>query len=365
MIHYRRYQERGFKTKREALDREVEIRREVREGTYHNPRAKKPAPAPPPLETPSEMTLKEFWPEFMEIQEKDYGNSRSELIAKASAWRCHLKAFFGDMPLKEIRYRQVKLWVRTVDHLKTKSKNNYIDILRKALKEAYKLELIDDMPYIPALRKRREEKPELKPLTYEEANALIQSADKEISFPIFLALTLGLRFGELIALEKSDIDFERRTITIRHNRVRGESKTPKSGKERVIGIDATLVMMLRSHMATRVRVKTELLFSRRNGSYIEYKDWYLPLVNAFKAAGIKKGPQAWHRLRRSFATHLAWQDETLFRVQQLMGHSTVKMTEQYIGNLDAHDDRSTHKLTVLYSDAVTAPLLQERKLTRK
>ncbi|HEX2225756.1 MAG TPA: tyrosine-type recombinase/integrase [Candidatus Binatia bacterium] len=50
-------------------------------------------------------------------------------------------------------------------------------------------------------------------------------------FPLYLcAVRTGMRRGELIALKRSDIDFERRLIHVQRTFSRGKIKLPKSGR---------------------------------------------------------------------------------------------------------------------------------------
>lgn len=89
--------------------------------------------------------------------------------------------------------------------------------IHKALKEAFKRELIS---YNPAALVERPQKKKFVPDPYsvEETKKLLFFALGEtIELPIFLAAFYGLRRSEIAGLRWNDIDFEKRTIIIRHS----------------------------------------------------------------------------------------------------------------------------------------------------
>ena len=52
-----------------------------------------------------------------------------------------------------------------------------------------------------------------------------------------------------------------------------------------------------------------------------------PLKRACKRAGLRQ--IGWHVLRHTFASHLVMRKAPIKAVQELMGHSTITMTERY------------------------------------
>jgi len=154
---------------------------------------------------------------------------------------------------------------------------------------------------------------------------------------VSLLLYCGLRRGELISLQVKDIDLLHGTVT-----VRGE--TSKSKKTRILPMHPTLLMHLKDYIAERTRCsyKTEhLLVSTnhdnagltRNG----LRHWEKRLV---RISGINFHL---HRFRHSFATNLARKDVGIVKIQKLLGHSSLSMTERYVRSIlpvDLRDDIS-------------------------
>ncbi|NPV80679.1 MAG: site-specific integrase [Firmicutes bacterium] len=98
-------------------------------------------------------------------------------------------------------------------------------VLHRALKDAVKLQIIQSNPAsgleLPKLPKTR-----VKPLTQKEINALLEDAQKtQYYIPILLAVTCGLRRGEIFGLRWQDVDLDRGILIV--NQVLGY--TPEDG----------------------------------------------------------------------------------------------------------------------------------------
>lgn len=66
-------------------------------------------------------------------------------------------------------------------------------------------------------------------LTPQESDLLLQRVKNERAYTFLLiALQTGMRRGEIVGLQWSDIDFERRMICVRHNAVLGRYETTVS-----------------------------------------------------------------------------------------------------------------------------------------
>ena len=73
---------------------------------------------------------------------------------------------------------------------------------------------------------------------------------------VWLAMTTGMRRGELVGLRFSRIDLDEEVIDLRRNWVRGKEKGTKTHQNRRIALDSETVTLLREHrdrVAERVR----------------------------------------------------------------------------------------------------------------
>jgi integrase len=105
---------------------------------------------------------------------------------------------------------------------------------------------------------------EIKPLTVEQAKHLLETAkDHPLEGLFVLALTTGLRRGEILALKWLDIDLEKRTVQVRRiftrapgNRyIEAESKTKKS--RRSVKLTAKVVDLLKQHRKRQLEAKLQ------------------------------------------------------------------------------------------------------------
>jgi integron integrase len=208
-----------------------------------------------------------------------------------------------------------------------------------------------------ARAKRGRRLPEV--LSREETRQLLAVAEGTTGLMMRLIYGSGLRLMECLRLRVKDVDFARRTITVRSG---------KGDKDRVVMLPETLLGELRTH-----RDRLEVLWQRDReagldgvwmpGAFDEKApnagkelawQWFFPAKSvstdprsgrarrhhlsdnalhkavkvAAERAGIKK-PVSCHTLRHSFATHLLESGTDIRTVQDLLGHSSVETTQIY------------------------------------
>lgn len=159
------------------------------------------------------------------------------------------------------------------------------------------------------------------------ANAFTTRRD---TFMISLLLFTGVRKGEFISLRVSDIDLYKNEITIR-------KETSKSGKQRTLPMNPTLVMHLKDYLIERNSrgYKTESLITSSK------RDWGLS-VDGLKhwtgrineMSGVKFHL---HQFRHTFACKLVEGGVNAFKIQKLMGHTSITMTMKYLRSLQTED----------------------------
>ncbi len=133
-----------------------------------------------------------------------------------------------------------------------------------------------------------------------------------------LIYSCGLRSGELINMQVSDIDSERMVIHIRN---------AKGSKDRYVPLSQKLLPHLRDYYI-EYRPK-RFLFNSGDGEG-KYSKTSLRKVfhRAVKRAGISKNVRL-HNLRHSYATHLLEKGVNLRYIQELLGHNSPKTTQIY------------------------------------
>ena len=142
----------------------------------------------------------------------------------------------------------------------------------------------------------------------------------------------GLRRNELISLEVRDIDLFDGFITVR-------SETSKSKRTRKLPINPHLKMHLTEYLQERKNrgCKTPYLFVSngldRRFTTDGLKHW---VERISRRSGVKFHL---HRFRHTFATNLAMQDVGAIKIQKLMGHTDIKMTQTYLRSVSTEDMR--------------------------
>jgi integrase len=163
-------------------------------------------------------------------------------------------------------------------------------------------------------------------LSDEERDALL-SACKASSNPwlytcVVVALSTGMRKGELMGLHWRDVDLQAGRITLRET---------KNGQIRVVPLAGPALALLREHAKVR-RLDTDLLFpGARKGSPVDLRT---PWETALKRAGIENF--RWHDLRHSTASYLAMNGASLAEIAEVLGHKTLAMVKRYAHLSEAH-----------------------------
>ncbi|MEV4315295.1 tyrosine-type recombinase/integrase [Actinocrispum sp. NPDC049592] len=108
-------------------------------------------------------------------------------------------------------------------------------------------------------RRPKQKRPEPDPPTSAEAARLVEEAfemDEDWGVLVWLAMTTGMRRGELCGLRFSRIDLDAEVIDVRRNWVLGKEKDTKTHQIRRIALDSETVTLLRQHrerVAARMR----------------------------------------------------------------------------------------------------------------
>jgi integrase len=141
---------------------------------------------------------------------------------------------------------------------------------------------------------------------------------------LWVALTTGLREGELLALHWADLDLERGRLTVQRNLTRDGQKAPKSASSRrTIRLVAPTVQALRQHR--QQYPSAPLVFATPEGEPLDVdwlrKSWWYPLL---KRAGLPR--VHFHSLRHSAGSFLLALGMPLPQVSRILGHSHVGIT---------------------------------------
>jgi integrase len=146
------------------------------------------------------------------------------------------------------------------------------------------------------------------------------------------AVYTGMREGELAGLHWADVDLERRLITVQ----RSFKGPTKADDVRYVPILDPLLPVLRSW---RLRCPGTLVFPNRDGRmhHPSARIFQETLHRVLDLAGFervnRKGKArpiiSFHSLRHTFASHWMMRGGDLFKLQKILGHKSVQMTQRY------------------------------------
>jgi integrase len=257
--------------------------------------------------------------------------------------RVHIKLAFGRLKLKALTPNHVRgLYRRKLDTGLAPRTVNYIHVtLHKALSQAVSDGLVPRNA--ASVKAPRPEKPEIKPLSPEQARTLIrvagETADRYEALYV-LALHCGLREGELLGLKWDDVDLDGTVATVQVRRTLSVTRTghkfekPKNGKGRSVKCSQKATEALRSHRTRqheeRLRIGSlwqdnGLLFPTTIGTTMSGTNLlgrhFRPLLKRAGLPAIRL-----HDLRHTCATILLMAGKHPKYVQELLGHANISIT---------------------------------------
>ncbi len=282
-----------------------------------------------PTSTPNHVvTFNEFADRFMSYED----SSLPDFTNKEAHLRVHLRPYFGDTPLAEIKPSDIEMLraklratISRRGPLSVNTRNRVLGTLRRLLNRAVEL---GELQAAPRVRNERRTNVRGDYLSEEETQALVQGAG-QFRLLVLVAVRTGLRLGELQELRGGDMFLRAAQPTIRVERqLRGQGRTakvaqPKHGSTRSVPLSQAMAAELRIRGARH----RELLFAREDGSHLSKRQIGAALKRlGQEVLGRHVHP---HLLRHTFASHAAMRGVHMPVLQRWMGHTDLKTTLQY------------------------------------
>lgn len=235
----------------------------------------------------------------------------------------HLEKYFGEsFPIKNISIREAELFKSSLVKNSPKGILVYLRNLKAAFNRAVEWEMIDSNPFLNIkIKKHQQEKPAV--LEDGDLNKIIECiGEPNIADIILYSCATGARLSEAVAAKWSNVNLESKIITI------GDSEfNTKSRRQRIIPIRQNLLDILVRRFNEKHKSDRYIFPKNRNahftGSYISKK-----FKTAVKKAGLNPKLH-FHSLRHTFGTELGLSGVPITVIRDLMGHSTVAVTEIY------------------------------------
>ena len=192
-------------------------------------------------------------------------------------------------------------------------------------------EYSDNDLYLPELPQKQQKEPRI--LNEAEINRLFESikgiepVDIRDCAILEVGYGCGLRASELCDVKLEDIDFDTKLLRVTHG---------KGNKSRVIPFLGAACnaargwINVRNTLSKKITEGSRYLFISRSGKKLHREDIWRIIRKRGLAAGIPRNRLFPHILRHSFATHLISHGMDLRTLQEMLGHSSIITTQQYL-----------------------------------
>ena len=307
---------------------------------------------------PSRMTVGdrlELWTQTTKAEVSPKSHERYAEIV-----RCYLKPALGTIGLQRLTPSDIQKaynnFARNLDRNPSPRTRRHVHrILKSALARAVEQQAL---PRNPADALKRLPKVEVEPitvLTVEQSKHLLKTISHSTTYwPTLIALTTGMRRGEVLALRWKNVDLEQGTVrvveSLEETKAGIRFKSTKTDKGRAVLLPKFALEELRGWKREQAEKLLQLGVRQTGESLVCGREDGKPkipnsLTHKFMYFAAKAGlPKVrFHDLRHSHATQLLASGVHPKIVQERLGHSTITVTM----------DLYSHVSETIQSDATT------------
>lgn len=132
-------------------------------------------------------------------------------------------------------------------------------------------------------------------------------------------LATGCRLRTLVNIKISDIDFENGMVTY---------STTKNRKHQLVPLPTSILSILNEYLQYRLGFGSDYLFCNTYGNQFKEGGLQQAIRSYNRSRGVEK--TSIHALRHTFAKKAIENGMDVFRLQKILGHSTLEMTRNYV-----------------------------------
>lgn len=296
---------------------------------------------------PSKMTVEQWMYIWLRDYKKNSVKPKTYAAYEAHV-RNHIAPDLGGYTLASLRNDMVQRFVNNLADkgLKSITIERVVGTLKTGLIQAVDNDLIAKNPATKIKMPMKQERTP-RVLTVQEQEIFMEASKEHRNGEIFLLiLGTGLRIGEALALTWDDIDFEQHVLSVNRTQIeycehingetvyhRGYSTPKTKAGKRTVPLIPTLIDMLLNLKKQREQEKRKfkatyqdngLIFCNYYGVSLNYTTISKKIQTICKKTGLE-GIHP-HTLRHTFATRGLEKGIDLKIMQELLGHSSIKMT---------------------------------------
>jgi integrase len=320
---------------------------------------------------PSRMTVRQWLETWLDTIRAEVSPKTHESYAEIV--RCYLTPALGFNRLDKLAPSQIQraynAWTRRDGKPLSPLTYRYIHVILKcSLARAVEQQLLARNP-ADVFNKRlpKVERQEFATLTVEQSARLLESIrHMHIYWPVLLALTTGMRRGEILALRWKSVELDRGTLRVMESLEQTKAgtrfKAPKTDRTRVITLPAFVVDELRRLKRQQAEALLQLGVRRSAETLVCGREDGEPkqpgsLTSEFarligKIAGLPR--VRFHDLRHSHATQLLADGVHPKIAQERLGHSTITTTmDLYSYVTETMQADAAARLDVAFRSAIT------------
>ena len=280
------------------------------------------------LDLSSNTTVEEFVKLWLEEYKKGDVRDSTYMNQKSVLYK-HVVPVIGSVKVRDVKPAHIQHVLRAMGDKAKSTQQHVLSITKSMFDVAVENSLILKNPCTKSIKAKGDETKEKEPLTPEQADLLLDRArGTSLYLFVLLGLNAGLRRGELLALQWSDIDFDSGTLSVRRNlattqanpngELSAELKTDAA--RRTIPLPWSVIDELR---AAKAKSKSVFVIPDYRGSFFNISSFNHNWNRLREGLPFEVHP---HLMRHTRITRWFEQGLDLKEIQYLAGHSTLAMT---------------------------------------
>lgn len=281
----------------------------------------------PPYED-KEWILDELAQEFFILQKSKV--RKLTLERNKAHYQNHVFPYFGSRLIDTIKPIELERWQNDLlQKYKAGTVQKFRSILYSIFDKAVDNDIIQKNPLErvtapKVLLNLQDDEDNADPFTEEELKTIIENANGYMKNFILFMYGCGMRPGEIVALQWSDIDFERKTINVTKTRLRNEDgRTKTKASTRYIDLLPIAENALRAQYELTKEYE-HIFISSHKKQFYSHDVISVNFQRILKKTGIKARPL--YNIRHTFASQLISKGADIVWVSKMLGHKDVSIT---------------------------------------